>query len=110
MAEVRAIVETGTYRYDFCEGIGLDVASVLEEGDFLEELDLSGDTEQIPDHLKSQYFIGSNVVAFILAYRTDKFSKPITHAIFGMLHSSRAAAACGRMRAIRSSSPWWLMA
>lgn len=82
VAEVRAIVETGTYRYDFCEGIGLDVATVLEEEGFLEDLDMSGDTADIPDHLKTKQFIGSNVVAFVLAYRTDKFSKPVTHADF----------------------------
>ncbi|TKT69427.1 ABC transporter substrate-binding protein [Aquamicrobium sp. LC103] len=80
VAEVRAIVETGTYRYDFCEGIGHDVAATLEEGGFLEELDLSGETEDIPDNMKSSTFIGSNVVAFILAYRTEKFSQPLTHA------------------------------
>lgn len=80
VAEVRAIVETGTYRYDFCEGIGHDVATTLAEEGFLEELDLSGDTENIPDSMKSSTFIGSDVVAFILAYRTDTFSKELTHA------------------------------
>ncbi|TKT69428.1 extracellular solute-binding protein [Aquamicrobium sp. LC103] len=80
VAEIRAIVETGTYRYDFCEGIGHDVAATLEEGDFLEELDLSGETEDIPNNMKSSTFIGSNVGAFILAYRTDKFSRPLNFA------------------------------
>lgn len=77
-AEIRAIVETGNYKWDFCGSIGQDVAHALTEGNFLEELDLSGDAEQIPDTMKGKTFVASDVAAFILAYRTDKFSQPIT--------------------------------
>lgn len=77
-AEIRAIVETGTYKWDMCGDIGQDVATFLAEGDYLEKLDLSGDTQQIPDAMKSDTYVASDVAAFILAYRTDKFSEPVT--------------------------------
>ncbi len=77
-AEIRAVVETSTYRWDFCGSIGQDVAHALTQDNFLEELDLSGDTEQIPDTMKSGTFVASDVGAFILAYRTDKFPQPIS--------------------------------
>ncbi|MEQ8445170.1 MAG: extracellular solute-binding protein [Pelagibacterium sp.] len=80
LAEVRAVVETGTYKWDFCEGIGQDVAVTLAEGGYLEELDLSGATEDIPDSMKSRYFINSSTIAFLLAYRTDTFPQKMTYA------------------------------
>lgn len=80
LAEVRAVVETGTYKWDFCEGIAQDVATTLAEGGYLEALDLSGATEDIPDAMKSEHFINSSTIAFILAYRTDKFPKKMTYA------------------------------
>lgn len=80
LASIRAIVETETYQWDFAEGIAHDVATALGEEGYLEELDLSGDTEDIPDSMKAPYFINSNVVAFVLAYRTDKFQQPISYA------------------------------
>lgn len=79
-AEIRAVVETGSYKWDFCEGIGNDVVVPLEDDGLLEELDLSGETEAIPDALKTPHFIASNVVAFVLAYRTDKFASPVHYA------------------------------
>ncbi|WP_108399012.1 polyamine ABC transporter substrate-binding protein [Devosia submarina] len=78
-AEVRAVVETGNYRWDLCASIGQDVAHTLVENDLLEPLDLSSDdVAAIPDTMKDDHFIASDVAAFILAYRTDAFHREIT--------------------------------
>lgn len=79
-AEVRAMVETGSYRWDFGADIAHDVAVSLGDQGFLESLDLSGETEAIPDSMKSEHFISAVAIAFILAYRTDRFSKPMSYA------------------------------
>lgn len=77
-AEIRATVETKTYSWDLCASIGQDVAYSLTKADYLEELDLSGpDTANIPDNMKMATYIGSDVLAIILACRTDKVSRPV---------------------------------
>lgn len=79
-AEIRAVVETGNYKWDFCEGVGHDVVVPLEESGLLEELDLTGDTEAIPASMKSRCFIGTVATAFVLVYRTDKFPSGVGYA------------------------------
>ena len=78
-AEVRAVVETGNYRWDLCASIGQDVAHSLTENDLLEPLDLASEhAEAIPDSMKGETFVASDVAAFVNAYRTDSFDRPIT--------------------------------
>lgn len=78
-AEVRAVVETGNYRWDLCASVGQDVSHTLVENDLLEPLDLSSDDAQaIPDTMKDDHFIASDVAAFVLAYREDTITTPIT--------------------------------
>lgn len=80
LAATRAIVETGTYKWDFAEGIAQDVAITLGEGGYLEELDLTGAAADVSEPMKTKHFISGTTGAFILAYRTDTFSKKMTYA------------------------------
>lgn len=79
IAEVRAVVETKAYKWDMCATIGQDAADTLAAEGFLDPLDLSGpDAAQIPDAMKSEHYVATELLAFMLAYRKDKFSEPLT--------------------------------
>lgn len=79
VAEVRAIVETGAYKWDMAAQIGQDVATTLAEGGYLEKLDLSGpDAAEIPDSMKNEHYIATEILAFMMAYRKDRFDEPLT--------------------------------
>ncbi|WP_116085974.1 extracellular solute-binding protein [Tropicimonas sp. IMCC34011] len=82
LAEVRAVVETQTYKWDFCEGIAHDVAATLAEDGYLEPLDLTGPAEEVMPSMKSETFVSGTSAAFILAYNSKHFDKKMTYADF----------------------------
>lgn len=68
---IKAAVETKTYPWDVTT-VTRGIYELTRKQDLLEELDLSGpDTAEIPGDLKTSHWIGVDVTAFIVAYRTD---------------------------------------
>mgnify|MGYP000495284945 CR=1 FL=1 len=77
-SEVIAMVDTGNYNFDCCFVGGQNVVAQLTERGYLEEIDASGaQVSEIPDGMKTPYYIESEVLASILAYRTDTISSPL---------------------------------
>lgn len=72
-AEFKAQVETGSYNWDLSGGISADIADFLKASDLVEDIDLTGDdVSEIPDSMKTPFFLGNGLYTFILAYRADR--------------------------------------
>lgn len=72
---IKAMVDTGSYTWD----MGLLSRSahnqLISEGEgYLEELNIdTPGLKEVPDRFKTPYYVGNDVFAAILAYRTDSF-------------------------------------
>lgn len=75
-AQIRSMVETGTYTWDMGK---ISVPAVLQltagETKFLEPhgLDSEAVIQSIPEQYRNEYQVGTNVYSTVLAYRTDAF-------------------------------------
>lgn len=72
-AQVKGIVETKNYIWDVVS-MGGDEEKLLVKTGALEALDTSGEHfAAIPADMKSKHWMGIDIIAFVNAYRTDKF-------------------------------------
>jgi putative spermidine/putrescine transport system substrate-binding protein len=76
VAEIKAMIDTGTYTWDAAILSISAATTLMRDGDkYLAKLDIDDDPgyQEIPDHFKSPYMMGTDVFATILAYRTDVY-------------------------------------
>jgi putative spermidine/putrescine transport system substrate-binding protein len=73
-SQIKAMVDTGTYTWDMALLSRSAHNQLIDEGDYLEplELDTPG-IQEVPEEFKTPYYVGNDVFAAILAYRTDAF-------------------------------------
>jgi len=75
-AQIRSMVETGTYTWDMGK---ISVPAVLQlttgETKYLEPVGLDAEAviQSIPAHFRNEYQVGTNVYTTVLAYRRDAF-------------------------------------
>lgn len=77
-AQVKAMVETGSYTWNLIGGMSQSAIYLLSTGGYVEKLGLDHDPAvlRIPPEYRDEYGVGSDVYATAIGYRTDKVKKP----------------------------------
>lgn len=75
-AQVKAMVEAGSYTWDLVGGLTTAAVTQLADGGLLEKHGLENDPTvgEIPEQFMHPYGVGTDVFTVVLGYRTDKFT------------------------------------
>lgn len=79
-AEIKSMVETGSYTWNMAGGMSQTAVQLLADGGFVEKHGLDDDpaVQAIPPEYRDEYGVGSDVYATAIGYRTDTVKKPPT--------------------------------
>lgn len=72
-AKVKAMVDTGNVEWDVVEINSKSIMSLLKTGDYFEKIDYSLVDDGVGKEYRSEYGLGKEVWASVMAFRTDAF-------------------------------------
>ncbi|MGY4334767.1 putative spermidine/putrescine transport system substrate-binding protein [Bradyrhizobium sp. LB7.2] len=72
--KVKVMVETGNVEWDVIETSPSQIMNLLKTGDYFEKIDYSLVDDRVSKEYRSDYGLGLDVFATVMAYRTDAFN------------------------------------